>query len=175
MAASRSRRKSHRKPRAPRRTGSEPKPRTGRAGEVWITRKLGFSASHRYENPRWSARRNREVFGPCFNPHGHGHNYELEVTLRGPIDPETGMVLNLRVVDAVLRREILRRFDHRSINDEVPGFEAVVPTVENLCLRIWDLLEQRFRRLGCLLHRVRLFESADLYGEYFGEVEEPST
>ncbi len=155
---------------------TRPEKRTGPSGQtpravgpVLITRKITFSASHRYENRSWSPEKNREVFGPCYNPYGHGHNYELEVSLSGPVDPETGMVLNLRTVDAVLREEIFARFDHRYINKEVEGFEDTVPTLENLSLRIWDLIEPRFRGLDCRLHRVRLYESTDLYCDYCGD------
>ena len=136
---------------------------------VLITRKTSFSASHRYENPQWSPEKNRAVFGACYNPYGHGHNYELEVSLLGAIDQETGMVLNLTTVDAVLKDEIVARFDHRYINKEVEGFSATIPTVENLSIAIWRLLEPRFGTPGCRLYRVRLHESSDLHCEYYGE------
>lgn len=133
-----------------------------------LTRKLTFSASHRYENPNWNVAKNRAVFGPCYSPHGHGHNYEIEVSLRGPIDPETGMILNLRTVDEVLQREIFDRFDHRNINVEVPECEGIIPTLENLCLVMWDMLQPPLREAGGALHRIRLHESRDLYCDYFG-------
>lgn len=136
---------------------------------LYITRRVAFCASHRYENRAWSEEKNREVFGPCYNPYGHGHNYELEVTICGGLDPETGMVLNLRHVDAILHEEVVARFDHRFINKEVEGFEGTNPTVENICLKIWDLIQPRFDALGCRVHRVRLHESSGLYGEYLGE------
>ena len=143
------------------------------AGPLYLTRRVSFCAAHRYANPAWSDEQNRAVFGACFNAHGHGHNYDLEVTVRGTVDHETGMVMNLRAVDTILKEEIVARFDHRFINKEVPSFDATVPTVENLCAYMWGLLEPRFRAAGTQLFRVRLYESPDLFGECFGEGEPP--
>lgn len=136
---------------------------------VYVTRKTTFCASHRYHNPDWSDEENRRVFGACNNPYGHGHNYEVEVTVCGPIDRETGMVLNLRELDDLLEKEVVSRFDHRYINKEVSEFETTIPTTENIALHIWDRLEPALRRRRSRLHRVRLYESADFYVEYLGE------
>ena len=125
-------------------------------GTVEITRKVRFCAAHRYHREDWTAEKNREVFGACNNPHGHGHNYELEVTLRGPVDPFTGMVINLRRVDEILQEQVVSRFDHRNINKEVEGFESTVPTTENLVIHIWKLIEPGFNREEVRLSRVRL-------------------
>ena len=138
-------------------------------GSVDVTRKVRFCAAHRYHREDWTAEKNREVFGACNNPHGHGHNYELEVTLRGPVDPFTGMVINLRRVDEILQEQVVSRFDHRNINKEVEGFESVVPTTENLAIHIWKLIEPGFNREAVRLSRVRLREDAFLYAEYCGE------
>ena len=138
-------------------------------GTVEITRKVRFCAAHRYHREDWTAEKNREVFGACNNPHGHGHNYELEVTLRGPVDPITGMVINLRRVDEILQEQVVSRFDHRNINKEVEGFESVVPTTENLAIHIWKLIEPGFNQEAVRLSRVRLREDAFLYAEYCGE------
>lgn len=146
----------------------DPAPRTD-AGRVRITRKIRFSASHRYHVPGWSDERNREVFGPCNNPYGHGHNYELEVTVGGEVDPETGMVINLREIDEIVQREVISVFDHRHINHEVPGFESVVPTTENLALDIWRRLAGALRREHAALDRIRLLESPDLWVEFDGD------
>ncbi len=137
-------------------------------GDVLVTRKVTFSSAHRYHRDEWSDEQNREEFGPCNNPYGHGHNYQLEVTVTGPIDRETGMVLNLREVDDILQSEVIARFDHRYINKEVPGFDDVVPTTENLVLYLWDLLAPVFSDRGVRLHRVRLFEDPNLWAEYSG-------
>ena len=138
-------------------------------GTVEITRKVRFCAAHRYHREDWTAEKNREVFGACNNPHGHGHNYELEVTLRGPVDPFTGMVINLRRVDEILQEQVVSRFDHRNINKEVEGFESVVPTTENLAIHIWKLIEPGFNRAAVRLSRVRPSGDAFLYAEYCGE------
>jgi len=137
--------------------------------KVQITRKAGFSASHRYYNPAWSEERNREVFGPCANPFGHGHNYEVEVTVEGEVDPQTGMVLNLREIDQVLQEEVVSRMDHRHLNEELPEWRSKVPTTENLAIEIWARVAPRLQGRSWRLHRVRVHESPDLYAEYFGE------
>lgn len=142
---------------------SDPSP--AGAGTVLITRKASFCASHRYAHPDWSDEKNREVFGPCFNPHGHGHNYELEVTVAGEVSPETGMVLNLKTVDRIIREEVLERLDHRHINAEVEGFDRKIPTCENLVLKIWEWLAPRFREESSRLERLRLHESDSLHAE----------
>jgi 6-pyruvoyltetrahydropterin/6-carboxytetrahydropterin synthase len=141
-----------------------------RAGTVYISRKARFSASHRYHNPAWSAERNREVFGACNNPFGHGHNYEVEATVAGPVDPQTGMVLNLREIDEVLQSQVVSRMDHRHLNEELPEWRDRVPTTENLAVAIWERIEPELRRRGARLARVRLYESPDVYAEYCGEV-----
>ena len=138
-------------------------------GSVEITRKARFCAAHRYHRKDWSEEKNREVFGACNNPHGHGHNYELEATLSGPVDPLTGMVINLRRVDEILQEQVVSRFDHRHINEEIDGFADTIPTTENLVLYIWKLLEPEFTREGVGLARLRLREDAFLYAEYHGE------
>ena len=138
------------------------------ARRVDITRKVRFSAAHRYHRDEWSDEKNRAVFGPCNNPFGHGHNYELAVTLTGPLDPRTGMVINLREVDSILHQEIVARFDHRHINHEVEGFEDLVPTTENIVLHIWDRLEPVFTDRGVTLRRVRVYEDPSLWAEHRG-------
>jgi 6-pyruvoyltetrahydropterin/6-carboxytetrahydropterin synthase len=138
---------------------------------VYITRKARFSAAHRYHVAAWSAERNREVFGACNNPFGHGHNYEVEVTVSGEVESETGMVLNLREIDGIVEEEVVSRLDHRHLNEELPEWKARVPTTENLAIDIWERLEPRLRRKNARLHRVRVYESPDLYAEYLGEGE----
>jgi 6-pyruvoyltetrahydropterin/6-carboxytetrahydropterin synthase len=134
---------------------------------MYLTRKIEFSASHYYHNPALSPEENRRIFGKCNNPHGHGHNYTLEVTVEGEPDPVTGMVLDLKELKAVLEKEVMKVFDHKFINREVPGFDSEIPTTENLAVAIWGLLEGKIPR-GCL-HRVRLYETPDLFADYYGE------
>jgi 6-pyruvoyltetrahydropterin/6-carboxytetrahydropterin synthase len=136
---------------------------------VYITRKVEFSASHLYHNPEFSAEENRRVFGKCNNPHGHGHNYVLEVTVAGEPDPRTGMVLDLKELKDILQREILDRMDHRFLNYEVPALAGRIPTTETIATTIWTLLEPHINGRGQgRLHRVRLYETADLYVDCLG-------
>lgn len=130
-----------------------------------ITRKAEFSASHVCANPAWSAEENRKAYGPNANPNGHGHNYVLEVTVEGVPDPVTGMVFDLRELKEILNQEVVEPMDHRFLNREVPPFDRVVPTAENIAAEIWRRLEGRIRRLNqsVRLANVRLYETADLY------------
>ncbi len=134
---------------------------------MYLTRKIEFSASHYYHNPVLSPEENRRIFGKCNNPNGHGHNYTLEVTVRGEPHPVTGMVLDLKELKIVLEREVMQVFDHKFINREVPGFEAKIPTTENLAVAIWGLLQPNIPQGR--LHRVRLYETPDLFVDYYGE------
>ena len=137
---------------------------------VYLTRKVEFSASHLYHNPDFSPEENRRIFGKCNNPHGHGHNYVLEVTVAGEPDPQTGMVLDLKELKEILQREILDRMDHRFLNYEVSELAGKIPTTETIAATIWQLLDPRISQLGgpsgrprASLHRVRLYETPDLY------------
>ena len=130
-----------------------------------ITRKAEFSASHVCANAAWSAEENRKVYGPNANPNGHGHNYVLEVTVEGDPDPVTGMVFDLRELKEILNQEVVEPMDHRFLNREVPPFDRVVPTAENIAAEIWRRLEGRIkgRHKSVRLAKVRLYETADLY------------
>ena len=128
---------------------------------VLITRKIEFCASHLYHNPNFSAEENRRIFGKCNNPHGHGHNYTLEVTVAGEPDPVTGMVLDLKELKDILEREVMQRMDHRHLNYEVPELAGQIPTTEAIAATIWKLLEPKIRRGK--LDRVRLYETPDLF------------
>jgi 6-pyruvoyltetrahydropterin/6-carboxytetrahydropterin synthase len=130
---------------------------------IRITRRVEFSASHIYHNPAFSADENRRIFGKCNNPHGHGHNYTLEVTIAGEPDPKTGMVLDLKELKEILQKEIVDRMDHRHLNYEVPELAEKIPTCENVALVIWSLLKPKITTGK--LDRVRLYESADLYAD----------
>jgi 6-pyruvoyltetrahydropterin/6-carboxytetrahydropterin synthase len=133
---------------------------------VLITRKIEFSASHLYHNPALSAEENKRVFGKCNNPHGHGHNYTLEVTIEGEPDPSTGMVLDLVELKGILEKEIMQRMDHRFLNYEVAELEGKIPTCENIAIVIWELLGPKIS--SGKLHRVRLYESSDLFADCYG-------
>ncbi len=135
-----------------------------------ITRKVEFSASHALRSPDLSDADNLAFYGPASNPNGHGHNYIVEVTLSGAPDPVTGMVMDLKELKDILNREVLDPFDHRFLNHEVPPFDTVIPTAENIAIEIWRRLAPQMNRAEAKLHSIRLWETADLYVEYYGEV-----
>ena len=134
-----------------------------------ITRKIEFSASHVCRNPRLSGEENQRLFGPAANPHGHGHNYVVEVSLRGEPDPVTGMILDLKELKEILNREIIGPYDHRFLNYEVAPFDREIPTAENIARDIWRRLEPVLMRGAQQLHSVRVYETPDLYVDYWGE------
>jgi 6-pyruvoyltetrahydropterin/6-carboxytetrahydropterin synthase len=134
---------------------------------VYLTRKSEFSASHHYHNPDFTPDENRRIFGKCNNPHGHGHNYTLEVTVKGAVDPQTGFVMDLKDLKEVLNREVLDAMDHRYLNKEVPEFANQIPTTENVAIAIWNRLEQKLNHAK--LHRVRVYEAPDLFVDFYGE------
>lgn len=128
-----------------------------------ITRKAEFSASHLCRVSGWTDEQNQHAYGIAANPHGHGHNYVVEVTLSGEPDPVTGMVVDLKELKEVLEKEVIAPMDHRFLNYEVPPFDRVVPTAENVALEIWKRLEHGLPPGRGRLHRVRLYETPDLY------------
>jgi 6-pyruvoyltetrahydropterin/6-carboxytetrahydropterin synthase len=130
---------------------------------MFITRKAEFSASHVCRLASWSDEENRRAYGSAANANGHGHNYTVEVTLAGEPDPMTGMVLDLKELNQILEAEVIGPMDHRFLNFEVPPFDRVVPTAENVAIEIWRRLEPRFAGTRAHLHRVRLYETPDLY------------
>ena len=134
-----------------------------------ITRKIEFSASHVCRARELSEEENRRLFGPAANPHGHGHNYLLEVSVEGSPDPVTGMILDLKELKEILNREVVALYDHRFLNYEVPPFDRVNPTAENVAREIWNRLEPHLNRSGRKLRKVRLYETADLGVDYWGD------
>jgi 6-pyruvoyltetrahydropterin/6-carboxytetrahydropterin synthase len=136
---------------------------------VLITKQVEFSASHVCRNAELTEEENLQLFGAAANPHGHGHNYVLEVTLEGSPDPVTGMVIDLKELKEILHREILDPFDHRFLNREVPPFDRVIPTAENVAVEIWKRLAGAIPIGPAKLHSVRLHETSELYVEYFGD------
>jgi 6-pyruvoyltetrahydropterin/6-carboxytetrahydropterin synthase len=134
---------------------------------IYLTRKCEFSASHFYHNPQWSEEENRRAFGKCANLNGHGHNYTLEVTVKGEVDPVTGFVVDLKELKDILNREVVDAMDHRHLNKEVPEFATKIPTSENIAIAIWQRLEKKLN--VAKLHRVRLYELPDLFVDYYGE------
>jgi 6-pyruvoyltetrahydropterin/6-carboxytetrahydropterin synthase len=140
---------------------------------IYLTRRYRFSASHRLHNEALSDEANLRIYGKCDSPFGHGHNYVLEVTVAGPIDQETGMVFDLASLDGLVEKQVLERFDHTNFNLDVENFRSRVPTTENVCAEIFDLLKDKVEGGGALhaaqLARVRLEETNWNSFEYEGE------
>ncbi|GIV01377.1 MAG: 6-pyruvoyltetrahydropterin synthase [Fimbriimonadales bacterium] len=140
----------------------------GEAPMLTLTRGYHFSASHRLHSPHLSDEENQALFGPCNNPHGHGHNYELEVTIGGDADPKTGMLVDIDELDAVVQREVVERYDHRNLNVELPEFQNQNPTSEMLLREIWKRLRDK---VPARLVRVVLRETPRNVFEYSEENE----
>lgn len=132
-----------------------------------ISRRVEFSASHLCRNTKLTEAQNLALYGREANP--HGHNFVVEVTLAGRPDPVTGMVFDLKRLKEILNAEVVGPMDHRFLNHEVPPFDYVIPTIENLAREIWRRLQARFAAGPARLHAVRVYETEDLYAEYFGE------
>jgi len=135
---------------------------------LYISRRAEFSASHICRNENLSAQENQSLYGPGANANGHGHNYVLEVTLKGDPDPETGMIFDLKDLKEVMLREVVDPMDHRHLNFEVPPFDTVIPTTENVTLEIWRRLAPHFADGRARLHSVRLYETEDTFVDYYG-------
>jgi len=136
--------------------------------KAYLTRRYRFSASHRLHSTEMSAAQNRETYGKCNNPHGHGHNYTLEVTVSGQVDSSTGMVCNLTDLDGFVGREVVARYDLENLNT-LQEFARNVPTTENLCVEIYEILHRGFDKAH--LERVRLEETMMNSFEYAGGAE----
>ena len=136
---------------------------------ILLTRRADFSAAHYYWNEAWSDDENARVFGKCANRNGHGHNYTLEVTVSGEVDVQTGFVVDLKELKDVMHREVVDVYDHRHLNREIPEFHDRVPTVENIAVSAWERLDGKIR--GAKLHRIRVYETTDLFADCYGPEE----
>ncbi len=136
---------------------------------VYATRRFEFSASHRYWRDDWSTEQNERVFGKCTSRYGHGHNYTLDVTITGQVDPITGMIMNMADLKALVN-EVLEAFDHKHLNEDTPYFKEQIPTTENIVRVLWQLIAPRLPE-GVVPARLRLYEMADLWAEYDGTAE----
>ena len=135
---------------------------------VYITRKEVFSAAHRLSRPEWNDEKNAAMFGKCSNPNWHGHNYNLYVTVKGELNPETGFVANLTDVGNIIRKYVLDKVDHRNLNLDVDFMKGKLCSTEVLAIEIWNQIEAPINTLGCKLHCVKLQETEKNYFEYFG-------
>lgn len=131
----------------------------GNGMEAYLTISTHFSAAHRLARPDFSDDENYEIYGKCARPHGHGHNYHLEVTVKGEVDPRTGMIVDLGALQKVVEDYVVEPFDHTFLNKDIAYFAQVVPTAENIALHVRDLLEEPISQLGAQLNKVKLIES----------------
>ena len=132
-----------------------------------ITRRFKFAAAHRYYDESLSPEENQRLFGRCATPYGHGHNYVLDVSVRGRIDPRTGMVVNLKDLKEVVKLRVVDRYDFKHLNFDLDDFKDTQPTTEAIAIQVWTLLDGQIP--GCELARVRVYESDDLFAYYEGE------
>lgn len=147
----------------------------GNGMEAFLSVSTHFSAAHRLARPDLSYEENCQIYGKCARPHGHGHNYHLEVTVKGEIDPRTGMIVDLVALEKAIDDHVTEPFDHTFLNKDIPYFAEVVPTAENIAVHIRDLLQQPIRELGAKLHRVKLIESPNNSCEVFCQDEVEDT
>jgi 6-pyruvoyltetrahydropterin/6-carboxytetrahydropterin synthase len=134
---------------------------------LFVTKKVEFSASHRLFNPEWDFEKNQEVFDKCNNLNGHGHNYVLEVTVKGTPDPETGYVIDLKALKDIITKNVLSLVDHKHLNKDVDFLRGVIPTVENISVLFWQQIEKHIT--NGKLHKIKLFETPNSWVEYHGE------
>ena len=135
--------------------------------KIAIYRKEHFNAAHRLHNPQWSAEKNDAVFGKCNNPSYHGHNYDLEVKLTGPIDPETGYVYDMKLLKDVIKENVTKKFDHKNLNLDVDEFKNLNPTAENIAVVIWNILREEIELKYDLT--IRLYETERNFVEFSGD------
>ena len=134
--------------------------------KVSVCRKAHFNAAHRLYNPNWSFEKNQMVFGKCNNPNFHGHNYNLEVWVKGKIDPETGYVIDLKILKDIIQTEVEDKFDHKNLNEDTVEFKNLIPTAENIAVVIWKLIKVKLNPDFEL--KIRLYETERNVVEFEG-------
>ena len=147
----------------------------GNGMEAYLTTSTHFSAAHRLAHPNLSYEENCEIYGKCARPNGHGHNYHMEVTVKGEIEPRTGMIVDLAAMQQVIQDQVLDPFDHTFLNKDIPYFSEVVPTAENIAVHIVNLLRSPIQELGVQLHKVKLIESPNNSCEVYCTESESTT
>jgi 6-pyruvoyltetrahydropterin/6-carboxytetrahydropterin synthase len=134
---------------------------------IYITRKEHFNAAHKLFNSAWDEEKNDAVFGKCANKNWHGHNYDLFVTVKGEINPDTGFVVNLKDLSKLIKVDVVEVLDHKNLNLDVKGMYEM-PSTENVAIFIWDILSPKIKAMGAELHCIKLFETESNYVEYYG-------
>jgi 6-pyruvoyltetrahydropterin/6-carboxytetrahydropterin synthase len=136
---------------------------------VHVTRVESFNAAHKLWNENWSEEKNAAVFGKCANKNFHGHNYELHVTVKGAVNPETGFVINAKELGDIMKKNVIDLADHLNLNIDVAFMAGKLTSAENFAIGIWNQLEEEVKKLGAQMHSVKLIETPRIYVEYFGK------
>jgi 6-pyruvoyltetrahydropterin/6-carboxytetrahydropterin synthase len=140
------------------------------AGPVFVTRRAHFCAAHRLDNPNKDQSWNEATYGPCNNAQWHGHNYEIEVTVSGEPDPQSGYLIDLKELKTIMEEQVLNPCDHRNLNEQVPFLQGIIPTAENLVKAFWAVLEPAINHGSRRLYSVKLFETPRNIAEFRGSV-----
>jgi 6-pyruvoyltetrahydropterin/6-carboxytetrahydropterin synthase len=135
---------------------------------IYITRKASFNAAHKLSRPDWSLDKNKEVFGKCSNPNWHGHNYQLYVTVKGEVNPETGFLVDLKWLKDITNTYVVDKIDHMNLNLDVDFMNGKLASTENLAIAIWDILHPHIEAGGAALHCIKIYETENNFVEYFG-------
>lgn len=135
---------------------------------VYIVRREHFNAAHKLWREEWSAEKNEEVFGKCSNKNWHGHNFNLFVTVKGVPNEETGFIVDLKELSRIIKRDVIETLDHKNLNLDVPYLTGILPSTENLIIKIWEILEAPIALAGGTLAKLRLEETENNFVEYFG-------
>ena len=135
--------------------------------QVFVTRKVHFNGAHKLYNPKWSEEKNEEVFGPCANKNWHGHNFDMFVTVKGTPNEDTGFVMDLKKLKIILQDHIVSKLDHSNFNMDVDFLQDVIPSIENIVIKIWEQIETHLPE-AVTLHCIKLYETENQYVEYYG-------
>ena len=135
---------------------------------IYITRRETFNAAHKLWKPEWTEEKNDEVFGKCSNKNWHGHNFQLYVTVKGVPNPDTGFVINLKTLSAIVREKVVEALDHKNLNLDVPFLQGIMASTENVAIAIWELIEEDARLNGGELAKIKLIETENNFVEYYG-------
>lgn len=136
---------------------------------IYITRKASFNAAHKLSRPDWTEDQNTEVFGKCANPNWHGHNYQLYVTVKGEINPETGFLVDLKWLKDITNTYVVEKIDHKNLNLDVDFMKGKLASTENLAIAIWEQLADLIAASGAQLHSIKIYETENNFVEYFGQ------
>ena len=135
---------------------------------IYLTRREVFCAAHRMYNPRWSDEENQKIFGGCSNPNWHGHNYVLFVTVKGEVENDSGLVININILKKIIKERIIEKIDHKNVNLEVDFMKGIIATSENLAIGIWRELKPWIEKEGAFLHCIKIAETENNFVEYYG-------